>query len=197
MGGEATRAIMAEWMDMLDRADTGDAAASEALFPLVYNELRRIAAVQLGREAAGQTLQPTALVHEAWLRLSGKDDRAWQGRGHFVAAATEAMRRILVDRARRKKRLKRGGEMERVDWDESGWAGPVSDQLILDVHAAVELLEQEDAESARIVKLRFFAGMNHDEVARVLGVNEKTIRRRWELARMRLFRWIQESRDQG
>lgn len=185
---------MSEFSQILERADSGDARAAEALFPLVYQELRRIAAGQLGRESAGQTLQPTALVHEAWLRLTAGDGRSWQGREHFVAAATEAMRRILVDRARRKLRIKRGGDQERVDVEESRWMGPVKDEQVLEVNAAVERLEQEDPEQARIVKLRFFGGMSHDEIAAVLGVNEKTVRRRWELARLRLFHWIREGR---
>ncbi|MBL9126729.1 MAG: sigma-70 family RNA polymerase sigma factor [Verrucomicrobiales bacterium] len=185
---------MKEWTEMLNRAETGTPEAAEALFPVVYEELRRIAAAQLAREAPGQTLQPTALVHEAWMRLSGEGTRAWQGRRHFVSAASEAMRRILVDRARRKQRLKRGGDPERVELDESGWASPMADEQILEVNAALDRLEKEDAELAQIVKMRFFAGLNHDEAAAALGVNEKTVRRRWELARVRLFRWIQESR---
>lgn len=186
--------IMSDFSQILERAGAGDARAAEALFPLVYNELRRIAAGQLGREAAGQTLQPTALVHEAWLRLSAGDGRAWQDQGHFVAAATEAMRRILVDRARRKMRIKRGGDQERVQVEESQWMGPATDEQVLEVNAAVERLETEDPEQAQVVKLRFFGGMSHDEIAEALGVNEKTVRRRWELARLRLFQWIQEGR---
>ncbi len=175
---------------ILQLAGNGDTAAATELFPLVYEELRRVAAAQLGRESPGQTLQPTALVHEAWLRLSAGDDRTWKNRGHFVAAATEAMRRILVDRARRKLRLKRGAGAERVELEESRLASPVEDEKILEVNSAVDRLEAESAELAQIVKLRFFAGMNHLEVAEVLGVNEKTVRRRWELARVRLHALI-------
>lgn len=180
---------MNDFTRILDRADAGDPQAAEALFPLVYDELRRLAAVRMGREASGQTLQPTALVHEVWLKLGGAGvgDRAWRSRQDFVAAAIEAMRRILVDRARRKQRLKRGGDAERVELEESRLESPAADEKVLEVSAAVDSLEGTDPELARIVKLRFFGGMNHDEIAVVLGVNERTVRRRWELARVRLL----------
>lgn len=182
---------MSEFTQILARADAGDSTAATELLPLVYDELRRIAAVRIGQEAPGQTLQPTALVHEVWLRLGAGDTRPWQNRAHFVAAAIEAMRRILVDRARRKLRQKRGENPDRVDFEEAMLPTPVPDEKILEVSAAVDALESEDPELARIVKLRFFGGMTHPEIATILGVNEKTVRRRWELARVRLYQLIQ------
>lgn len=165
-------------------------SAAEDLFPLVYEELRRIAASKLDRESPGQTLQPTALVHEAWLRLGAGNGQLWQNQEHYVAAAAEAMRRILVDRARAKLRQKRGNNPERVDFDLLELTHPSADQQILQVHDAVDLLALESPDMAYIVKLRFFAGLNHDEIGSLLGVNEKTVRRRWELARVRLFELI-------
>lgn len=181
---------MSDFAQLMNQADAGDAQASEAILPLVYRELRKIAAGQLAREPDGQTLQPTALVHEAWIRLSRGDSRSWQSREHFVAAATEAMRRIVVERARSKLRLKRGGNRERVALEEAQWARPETDEQVLEVHAALEQMEKSFPELAQVVKLRFFGGLKHDEIAMALGVNEKTIRRRWELARVHLHRWI-------
>ncbi|MCC7374804.1 MAG: sigma-70 family RNA polymerase sigma factor [Verrucomicrobiales bacterium] len=173
----------------------GDAAsASEALFSRVYDELRRIAALQLSREPAGQTLQPTALVHEAWIRLSAGDARCWKSQIQFVAAASEAMRRILVDRARAKLRLKRGRRSEHVMLDEAMVETPESEQHILEVHHTLEHLERDEPELAEVVRLRFFGGLNHDEIGALLGVHERTIRRRWELARVRLIRRMKEER---
>lgn len=178
---------------LLERADHGDAAAAAELFPLVYGELRRIAAAQLSREAPGQTLQPTALVHEAWMRLASSDGQAWKSRSHFVAAAAESMRRVLVDAARRKLRVKRGAGAERVDLVESQVPEPLADQRILEVNDALGVLQREAPELAEVVMLRFFAGLNHHEVGALLGLNEKTIRRRWELARLRLHALIESS----
>ena len=178
---------MSDVTRILDRVQQGDAKAAQELLPLVYEELRRLAAQKMAREAPGQTLQPTALVHEAWLRLGGEDQPAWQNRAHFLAAAAEAMRRILVENARRKLRLKRGGGHERVELHESGIEAPADDEKVLQVHEALEALAVEDPEKAQIVKLRFFVGLSHDEIAALLRVNEKTVRRHWELAKVRLF----------
>ncbi len=175
---------------ILDRVRHGDPKAAEELLPLVYAELRKLAAHKMANEAPGQTLQPTALVHEAWLRLGGQDQPAWQNRAHFLAAAAEAMRRILVESARRKLRLKRGGGGERVELHESAIEAPADHEKILQVHAALEILTLEDPEKARIVKLRFFVGFSHEEIAALLGVNEKTVRRHWEVAKVRLFQII-------
>ena len=178
----------------LDRVQQGDPKAAEELLPLVYDELRKLAAHKMGNEAPGQTLQPTALVHEAWLRLGGDDQPAWQNRAHFLAAAAEAMRRILVESVRRKLRLKRGGGGERVELNESAIQAPAEDEKVLQVHAALEVLSIEDPEMAQIVKLRFFVGLSHEEIAALLGVNEKTVRRHWEVAKVRLFQSIKTAK---
>jgi RNA polymerase sigma factor (TIGR02999 family) len=180
---------MSEVTQVLEAMSRGDARAAEELLSLVYAELRRLAAAKMAHEAPGQTLQATALVHEAWLRLGGDAQPAWQNRGHFFAAAGEAMRRILVENARRKLRLKRGGGQECVELD-SAIQAPIEDEKLLQVSDALELLELEDPEKAEVVKLRFFVGLNNHEIAALLGVNEKTVRRHWELAKVRLFQFI-------
>ena len=157
---------------------------------LLYDELRRLAAHKMAQERPGQTLQPTALVHEAWLRLGADQQPKWENRAHFLAAAAEAMRRILVEKARRKHRLKRGGGLEPVELHESAIEAPIEDEKVLQVNEALESLAAEDPQKAQIVKLRFFVGLNHDEIAALLGVNEKTVRRHWELAKVRLFQTI-------
>ncbi|HXP59856.1 MAG TPA: ECF-type sigma factor [Dongiaceae bacterium] len=144
----------------------------------------------MGREAPGQTLQPTALVHEAWLRLGADRQPAWQNRAHFLAAAAEAMRRILVENARRKLRPKHGGDQQRVELDESVIEPPAEDEKVLQVHEALDALAAEDAQKAEIVKLRFFVGLGNEEIAAALGLNEKTVRRHWEVAKVRLFQSI-------
>jgi RNA polymerase sigma factor (TIGR02999 family) len=148
----------------------------------------------MANEAPGQTLQPTALVHEAWLRLGAGDQPAWQNRAHFLAAAAEAMRRILVESARRKLRLKRGGGGERVELHESTIEAPAGDEKILQVHEALELLSVEDPQKAEVVKLRYFVGLSHGEIAALFGVNEKTVRRHWEVAKVRLFQTIKAAK---
>ena len=182
---------MSEVTRILDAIQQGDPKAAEELLPLVYEELRRLAAHKMAHEAPGQTLQPTALVHEAWLRLVGDGDPGWQNRAHFFSAAAEAMRRILIDRARRKRAVRHGGGQQRVDLEESALEAPADDEKILQVHEALEALAVEDPEKAEIVKLRFFAGLSHEEIATLLGVNEKTVRRHWEVAKVRLFQIIQ------
>ena len=181
---------MSEFTQLLQSVERGDANASAELLPLVYDELRRVAAAKMAREVPGQTLQATALVHEAWLRLGGNAQPNWQNRGHFFAAAAEAMRRILVENARRKLRLKRGGGQERTELHESALEAPVEDEKILQVNEALEALAAQDPLKANIVKLRFFAGLDHEEIAALLGVNEKTVRRHWEVAKVRLFQSI-------
>jgi len=175
---------------ILQSIDGGDAKAADELLPLVYEELRRVAAARMAQEAPGQTLQPTALVHEAWLRLGGENQPDWQNRGHFFSAASEAMRRILVESARRKLRLKRGGGQERVEWQESAIQAPAEEEKLLQVHEALNALAAEDPQKAEIVKLRFFVGLGLEEIAALLGVNEKTVRRHWEVAKVRLFQNI-------
>jgi len=146
----------------------------------------------MAQERPGQTLQPTALVHEAWLRLGADQQPKWENRAHFLAAAAEAMRRILVEKARRKHRLKRGGGLEPVELHESAIEAPMDDEKVLQVNEALDALAAEDPRQAEVVKLRFFGGLGHHEVAALLGVNEKTVRRDWELAKLRLFQKIKE-----
>ena len=181
---------MSEVTHMLTAMSRGDTQAADQVLSLVYEELRRLAASKMARENPGQTLQPTALVHEAWLRLGGEAQPNWQNRAHFLAAAAEAMRRILVENARRKLRLKRGGDQERTDLNESAIQAPAEDEKIVQVNEALDTLAQDDPQKAEIVKLRFFVGLGNEEIAALLGVNEKTVRRHWELAKIRLFQNI-------
>jgi RNA polymerase sigma factor (TIGR02999 family) len=179
---------------LLDRAQQGDPRAAEELLPLVYNELRKLAAAKMANEAPGQTLQPTALVHEAWLRLTGPAEQHWNGRGHFFAAAAEAMRRILVENARRKLALRHGGGQERVDLAGLELAANPSDDQVLDVSEALDELAALDARQAEMVKLRFFAGLQLEEIAAVYGVSVKTVQRDWIHARAWLFERLQHGR---
>src|SRR5262249_33769758 len=153
----------------------------------------RLAAARMAQEAAGQTLQATALVHEAWLRLVSDGERTWQNRGHFFGAAAEAMRRILIENARRKSRLKRGGGLLRVDVSELELAETTPDDKILMIDEALERLEVEDPEKARIVVMKFFGGLTNQEVAETLGITERTVERRWAFAKAWLFSSIQET----
>jgi RNA polymerase sigma factor (TIGR02999 family) len=172
---------MSEVTRLIDAAAAGDRRAAADLLPLVYAELRQLAAARLTGEKPGQTLQPTALVHEAYLRLVG--DQQFGGRGHFFAAAAEAMRHILVDAARRKGRVKRGGGQKRVELGEQDAAtDPRADEL-LDLDEALTALAAEDPEAARVVELHFFAGLPIEEVAGVLGVSRATAYRQWTFAR--------------
>ena len=179
---------MSELTVILQRLDQGDPHAANELLPLVYEELRKLAAVKMAREHPGQTLQATALVHEAWLRLGGDEQPEWQNRAHFFAAAAEAMRRILIDQARHKKTLRQGGGGERVNLESLELAAQMDDDQLLALHEALEQLAAHDAEKAQIVKLRFFAGLTNEQVAKVLGVSEPTVKRHWAYARAWLFR---------
>ena len=173
---------------ILNAIQRGDLKAADELLPIVYGELRRLAAQKLSQEKPGQTLQATALVHEAYIRLVGSQDPGWDNRGHFFGAAAEAMRRILVERARRKKRLRHGGARERVDLDvaELTVDGPSEDLLALD--DALEKLADEDPLDGEVVKLRYFAGLTNDQVAKALGMSPRTARRRWSYARAWLLK---------
>jgi RNA polymerase sigma factor (TIGR02999 family) len=170
----------------------GEGRAAEDLLPLVYEELRRIAASRMAQEAAGQTLQPTALVHEAWLQLVGAGDRTWQNRAHFFGAAADAMRRIMIDKARRKATLRRGGGRQRVDLEGLDLAAATPDETVLLINEALERLEQEYPEQARIVVLKFFGGLTNMEVGETLDIGERSVERHWACAKARLFRWIKE-----
>ena len=179
---------MTELTIILQRLEQGDPHAANELLPLVYEELRKLAAQKMARELPGQTLQATALVHEAWLRLGGDDQPAWDNRGHFFAAAAEAMRRILIDNARRKNCLRHGGAVERVNLDGLDLAASMDDEQLLALNEALDHLAEHDAGKAQVVKLRFFAGLTNQEAAQVLGVSEPTVKRHWAYARAWLYR---------
>lgn len=170
----------------------GDGGAAEELLPLVYRELRALAAAKLSRERPGQTLQPTALVHEAYLRLLGDSRERWDSRSQFFAAAAEAMRRLLVENARRKASLKRGGDCLRVDWSEVQSAIETDEVRLLEVEEALQRLEREDEASARLVGLRFFAGLSVAEAAKVMDLSERTAARLWTHARAWLLRELRK-----
>jgi RNA polymerase sigma factor (TIGR02999 family) len=172
---------------ILDRVQRGDPKAAEELPPLVYEELRKLAAQKMGREAAGHTLQPTALVHEAWLRLVSNDCKTWQNRAHFFGAAAEAMRRVLIDHARHKQAARRGGRLERVDLQEIDVPTTAKEETLLRVDEALVGLAREDAKAAELVKLRFFSGLTVEEAALALGVTDRTARRYWRFARAWLY----------
>ena len=178
---------MSDVTRILDRAGKGDGAAAEELLPLVYDELRKLATARMAQESAGQTLQPTALVHEAWLRLVGGDDQHWNSRGHFFGAAAKAMRRILVDIARRKQSVRHGGGQQRMEWTGLDIAAPDGGDTVLAVSDALDGLAAEDPMCAELVKLRFFAGFSNAEAAQMLGMSERTAKRTWAYARARLY----------
>ena len=186
---------MPDVTQLLSAIEAGDPKAADQLLPLVYEELRKLAAARMAQEKPGQTLQATALVHEAWLRLAGAEEqRVWNSRGHFFGAAAEAMRRILIDQARRKRSLKRGAMGERVDLDDLQMAETADEGTLLAVDEAIVKLAKEDPDSAEFIKLRFFVGLTNDEAAQALGIPERTARRHWSFARAWLHR---ELRRQG
>jgi RNA polymerase sigma factor (TIGR02999 family) len=177
---------------ILSAIEQGDPQATEQLLPLVYDELRKLAAQKLAQEKPGQTLQATALVHEAYLRLVGPDDaRGWDSRGHFFAAAAEAMRRILVDNARRKRTGKHGGTHRRLDYEQLDVESPPPREDLLALDDALAALAAEDPTKAELVKLRYFAGLSIEEAARSLGISPATAKRYWVYARAWLFRAIE------
>ena len=184
---------MSEVTVILDSIQKGDPKAAEELLPLVYDELRKLAAFKLAQQPPGQTLQPTALVHEVYLRLLGNGNNSWQDRKHFFAAAAEAMRHLIVDRARRKATARHGGGWRRLDLDKVVIASNTSDENILLVSEALEKLATHDPASAELVKLRFFGGLTFSQAAEVMGISERTAQRFWAYARAWLFREIKNS----
>lgn len=189
---------MSEVTQLLGAIDAGDPRAAEQLLPLVYDELRKLATTRMAQEKPGQTLQATALVHEAWLRLVGSEEpSAWNSRGHFFGAAAEAMRRILVDRARQKARLRHGGALERVELDRVTLATADADETVLAVHEALEKLARIAPQKAEIVKLHYFTGLDYPEIARALGVSLSTVERQWAYARAWLYRELKQNLPSG
>jgi RNA polymerase sigma factor (TIGR02999 family) len=180
---------MSDVTRILSAIESGDPRAAEQLLPLVYDELRKLAGQRLAQEKPGQTLQATALVHEAYLRLVGADDPGWSGRAHFFAAAAEAMRRILVNRARDRRRLKRGGGRARIELEEFVAADGAGTPDILALDEALEALAREEPVCAELVKLRFFAGLTQEEAAQALGVTRRTASRYWAFARA----WLRQA----
>ncbi|MEO7412630.1 MAG: ECF-type sigma factor [Opitutaceae bacterium] len=182
---------------LLARAEQGDAQAADQILPLVYDELRKLASAKMARESAGQTLQPTALVHEVWLRLGGDAQPKWQNRAQFFAAAAEGMRRILVDNARRKQRVRHGGELEKVSASATGFdvAAPErEDAELLRLNEALDRLTEHDARKSELVKHRYFVGLTLEEAAEIMGISERTAKRDWAYARTWLFGEMQKSR---
>ena len=175
---------------VLDRAQQGDPKAAGELLPLVYDELRKLAAARMAQEAPGQTLQPTALVHEAWLRLVGNEKQKWDVRAHFFGAAAKAMRRILVERARRRQRMRHGGDQEKVELEGVEISAAVEDEKLLQVSEALGELETADPAEAQVVKMKFFKGMKAEEIADALAISEKTVQRHWAHAKVWLFQRI-------
>jgi len=181
---------MSDVTRILVAIEQGDARAADRLLPLVYQELRRLAAQKLSRERPGQTLQATALVHEAYIRLVGNEARNWNSRGHFFSAAAEAMRRILIDNARRKQRLKHGGGQQRVELEDADLAIEEPSDNLLTLDEALVKLTEEDQVVAELVKMRYFAGLTIEQAAEILGISRRTADRYWAYARAWLYQEI-------
>jgi RNA polymerase sigma factor (TIGR02999 family) len=181
MPGEVTQ--------LLHAVDQGNAKAAEELLPLVYEELRRLAATRMAHQTPGQTLQATALVHEAWLKLAGDEARHWNGSRHFYFTAAEAMRQILIDRARKKQRVRHGGSLERADPNEIDIVAPIpaDADTLLALNEALDELDKQDSLKAQVVKLKFFIGFTEKEIADQLGITDRTVKRHWAYAKAWLF----------
>lgn len=182
---------------LLLRIDAGDGRAADEILPLVYGELRKLAAAKMAREAPGHTLQPTALVHEAWLRLGGDAQPQWKNRAHFFSAAAEAMRRILIENARRRQRVRHGGSLQKVSASATGFdvaAPQLDDAELLRLNDALDLLAAHDARKADVVKQWYFAGFTLAEIAATLGISERTAERDWTYARAWLMAEMERMR---
>ncbi len=186
---------MSNVTQVLEAAQKGDPAAADQLLPLVYEELRKLAAAKMAQEAPGQTLQPTALVHEAWLRLVGSENQKWNGRAHFFGAAAEAMRRILIENARRKRAVRHGGGQVKLDIGEIEIAANPKEDELLAVSDALERFAARDKLKAELVKLRYFAGLTTEEAAEVLGISVPTADRWWNFSRAWLFQEIEREQN--
>jgi len=178
---------------ILQRVGRGEELPADRLLPLVYGELRKVAGAKMARESAGQTLQPTALVHEAWLRLGGDAQPAWQNRAHFFSAAAEAMRRILIESARRRRAVRHGGGLEKVSSDAAALdiAAPAADEELLLLHEALDALAAHEPRKAELVKMNYFIGLSLEESAQVLGISTRTAERDWAYSRAWLFNEIE------
>jgi RNA polymerase sigma factor (TIGR02999 family) len=197
MNDSASASSSGEITLLLQQANQGDAGAAARILPLVYDELRKLAAARMARESAGQTLQATALVHEAWLRLGGDQQPEWENRAQFFSAAAEAMRRIIIDRARRRKAERRGGRIEKVSASATGFdvaAPQLDDQDLLLLNEALDNLAARDARMAELVKQWYFVGLTLPEVAKVMGISERTVSRDWTYARAWLMAEIDRLR---
>lgn len=181
---------------ILQQIDAGDTDAAKRILPLVYDELRKLAAAKMARESAGQTLQPTALVHEAWLRLGGETQPQWKNRAHFFSAAAEAMRRILIENARRRQAARHGGGLEKVSANATGFdvAAPLADAELLLLNEAMDNLAAHDPRKAELVKQWYFVGLTVEEAARELGISQRTAERDWAYARAWLMNEIDRLR---
>jgi RNA polymerase sigma factor (TIGR02999 family) len=177
----------------LQSDEGGDGRSAAELLSLVYDELRKLAASKMSGEPSAHTLQATALVHEAWIRLGGPESQRWDNPGHFFAAAAEAMRRILIDHARRKQRPKHGGNLQQVDMDDVEITAGANNDRLMEVHELVDRLAEEDPSKAEVAKLKFFVGLSNAETALAMGVSEKTVTRHWRYAKAWLYREIQDS----
>lgn len=182
---------MSDVTQLLDAIDAGDMQAADQLLPFVYDELRKLAARKLSLLPPGQTLQATSLVHDAYLKLTGGGKQRWENRRHFFAAAAEAMRHILIDRARRRARLRHGADAERLELDAIEIAEPARDEVLLQLNDALDELQRVSPERAEIVKLRFFAGFSETEIAGILNLSERSVQRHWSCAKAWLFEHIE------
>jgi RNA polymerase sigma factor (TIGR02999 family) len=187
---------MSDVTRILNAIEQGDARAADELLPLIYEELRLLAAQKLSQEPPGQTLQATALVHEAYIRLAGEEAQNWGNRRHFFLAASEAMRRILIDNARRKKSQRRGGHQQRVDFDHTGVADRYLPGDLLELDEALIRLTDHDPDVGDLVKLRYFGGLTIEQAAKIKGISRRTAGRYWKYARLWLYREMTKGSEQ-